>query len=604
MSNKCHLFVFSISPVQPFIMQARKTEDSCSGSVILSEMCKSAFTELKALLSNTRIIFPAENNESLPNRFLAVIENAEPEKIKDAAQKIEKKIIADYVSQSCDLLTKKINQSLPAGVKEQLENYFSIKWAYISYQATYAETYKKLEGLQGAAKNIRSFEQIEETGRKCSVCGERNVKFYRLSGETENNVKNENGKLYSRDAAVFAEKESADFSDINPGEGLCAVCFAKRLYRKKKSFPSTANIALSDVLNRLNTGLSKIKSDYIKTVEGALVHEEKFDAQLYFEENLNETYFKKNGYADKIGQLKNIQKCHHQLKDELKKNDLKFTPYYAILVFDGDSMGKWLSGNLLKPDKKNELSQFHERLTQILGEYAKKAREIVQTPGTGVPVYAGGDDFLGFINLTRLFDTLIKLQSDFKKVVNLKEYSDKALTFSAGIAVVHYKTPLSAAIKKAREMEHKAKAHKNETKNAFALSIFRHSGQITETVYQWEEENLSTIEMIQSVCTYVKENHFSHNFIKTLHQELSLLTQGAGRVKNQSDISWVTGGEFDPEIIRMVKRSFMGNEENKASFCKDLSEKLIFLLKHSEKAEHFLALLDMVEFITRETNPW
>ena len=30
-------------------------------------------------------------------------------------------------------------------------------------------------------KSVRNFEQLAEKGRKCNICGERNVLFYRLS---------------------------------------------------------------------------------------------------------------------------------------------------------------------------------------------------------------------------------------------------------------------------------------------------------------------------------------------------------------------------------------------------------------------------------------
>ncbi|MEM1679574.1 MAG: type III-B CRISPR-associated protein Cas10/Cmr2 [Ignisphaera sp.] len=50
----------------------------------------------------------------------------------------------------------------------------------------YELLYSTLEKSMGARKNLREFKQMEEKGRKCSVCGERDVIFFR---ETTNKIK-------------------------------------------------------------------------------------------------------------------------------------------------------------------------------------------------------------------------------------------------------------------------------------------------------------------------------------------------------------------------------------------------------------------------------
>ena len=49
-------------------------------------------------------------------------------------------------------------------------------------------------------------------------------------------------------------------------------------------------------------------------------------------------------------------------------NGLKFCNYYAIVMLDGDSMGRWLSGEFLVD--KTQLLDFHKKLTKELGSYA------------------------------------------------------------------------------------------------------------------------------------------------------------------------------------------------------------------------------------------
>jgi len=72
-----HLFLFTISPVQSFIAQARKTQDLYAGSRILSELMKFAHKYITDNDKNAEIIFPQITNDkvSATHRILAIIED-------------------------------------------------------------------------------------------------------------------------------------------------------------------------------------------------------------------------------------------------------------------------------------------------------------------------------------------------------------------------------------------------------------------------------------------------------------------------------------------------------------------------------------------------
>ncbi|MCX7761272.1 MAG: type III-B CRISPR-associated protein Cas10/Cmr2, partial [Candidatus Kryptonium sp.] len=117
----------------------------------------------------------------------------------------------------------------------------------------YELIYSVLERFMGSRKNVRTFKQpnVEEKGRKCSVCGERDVIFFK---ETKNKSK---FTRYNNSVIDLTEKD-IPVKFIADGEGLCAICFLKRtfeIYLKEKvssnvfkdlSFPSTAEIACAD----------------------------------------------------------------------------------------------------------------------------------------------------------------------------------------------------------------------------------------------------------------------------------------------------------------------------------------------------------------------
>ena len=66
-----YMFLFTISPVQSFISQARKAQDLYAGSRLLSDLID---VTTKALPDKTELIYPDKKLSSKPNRFICVIE--------------------------------------------------------------------------------------------------------------------------------------------------------------------------------------------------------------------------------------------------------------------------------------------------------------------------------------------------------------------------------------------------------------------------------------------------------------------------------------------------------------------------------------------------
>jgi hypothetical protein len=93
----------------------------------------------------------------------------------------------------------------------------------------------------------------------------------------------------------------------------------------------------------------------------------------------------------------------------------------------------------------------------------------------GRTVYAGGDDFLGFVNLNSLLTVIEDLRKLFNELVNLplKQFKNKygeTISFSAGICVAHYKEPLSIVLQQARLAQKIAKS-KIKDKDSFSKFV-------------------------------------------------------------------------------------------------------------------------------------
>lgn len=569
MSN--YLFLFTITPVQSFISNSRKTRDLFSGSKILTDLIDYS---IGLLPESKKIIFPNELLENKPNRFLAEIDSSDEEitKLGDKlAEKIKQRFFEIGEERYRELFAE---DNFPKNFELQLKDYLQTFWAAISLNnKEYSLAYKNLEATIGATKNIRKFKQINEaSARKCSVCGEYNALFY-----GDKNMK----AYYQRDAKL-------NVSDLLDNEGLCAICFTKRFY-KTASYPSTANIATMNVVAKL--------SEYPEYLIYKDFYGGYFDHQLLYKENITDKYFQKNRIK------KSPNEALELLKKLGKKTEEKFPKYYALIMFDGDSMGKWLSGENLKEGI--SLKDFHKELTKAIGQFAKIAQTIISEP-KGKVIYAGGEDFLGFVNLSYLFDVIKDLRENYDSIINLKlkEYvkDNSNFSFSAGIVVSHYKLPLSEVLNWARKLEKNAKDLSDE-KNAFSLAVLKHSGEIHQTTYKWgSNENLTrNFNLIGFIQKKLNEGVFSSTFIVNLRKEMMLLCE-ADWDKLLPILS--------TEIKRLVKKSFMlKRTEQSLSEFKKLKEKeisemissiLLLAEENTEDLNNFFYALEIADFIHRK----
>ena len=570
---KKYLFLFTVTPVQSFIFQARKTRDLFSGSKLLSDLIDISLTHLPK--ENVEIVFPNTELESKPNRFVAEIRAENDEVINELGTKLSQKVKEYFVNEGNKAFSKKISKNKPHNFDKQLEDFLIPYWAAveISNDSSYEEKYKELEATLGATKNIKMFVQIEEEGaRKCSVCGERNALVI--------GKKNKNSRM---PAYVQHDAVSTELNDLNENEGLCAVCFTKRFY-ENVSYPSTAEIATMNTISEINDNENFKK---YKEFLGRY-----YDAQLLYSENLTPKYFKKNGINVRVD---DALRYYSKLKNFLKQEKLALSKYYALIMFDGDSMGKWLSGEFLRDNV--DLKEFHKNLTKAIGRFAKETKEILKEP-KGKVIFAGGEDFLGFVNLSSLFDVVKELRGKYNEIINnsLREYikEEKQFTFSAGIVIAHYKIPLSEVLNWARKTEKEAKNLSDE-KNAFALAVLKHSGEIHQTVYKWSNNGKSLTEnfdIIGDIVRELLEEHFSNTFITSLRNEFL-------RLKYEKEIEEL----IKAEIERLVTRAYMMErlENETKEEIEPIIGKTKTLLENSENdnSEFFYAL-EIADFIHRK----
>lgn len=647
-----HLFLFTLGPVQSFIAQARKTQDLYAGSRILSRLVQAAGKALIEEFPQGNIIFPAGLSKttkpmSLPNRFVAKLQGHEytdaelTQKAKSIKTVVDKEL-SDMANESFAGAKGKraINDELPEAFNKQLNSHLDIFWAFEPIKGegdSFAEAYRRLEQKVGAIKNVRPFEQYQhaevdedfayagiygERGRKCSVDGVNNALFFRKVTDKEE-------KREYFDLASYALPLETFY--LNPGEALSAVSFVKRFYPDTSSFPSTSKVALMydegqldeekkeclDLFKKLFSNhkqelieacFETIEKLKIKKVEfnGILDINNNFDYQYLFEENINQENFPNQD------QRKLLQALQQKLKSVLK------TRYYALIHFDGDSMGKWLAGEYNAT--KDNLEGFHETLSQALADFGSAAQLFLDEGKKGHTIYAGGDDFMGFVNIHHLFKVMTKLREKFHKIVNasiqdFKNNPSDALTFSAGIVIAHFKTPFSEVLKQVRTTEKQAK--KVDNKNAFAITVLKHSGEIQQAVYKWGTDQSENPEnwknlgrLVEFISTEEREEGdkgtFSNTFIQNLTIELTQLTgSDLGDINTTSRNSKFLESALLGEIERLVTRSLkvFDSKEKDNKRRKELIEIVQGLWREAlyPRPKNFIHALHVADFLTRKT---
>lgn len=618
-----HLLLFTIGPVQSFIAQARKTQDLFAGSQLLSVLIQTVIDELN--ISKEDLILPDNDINDKPNVFLAKVTQAQLDLLKDADNDIRQKIIEKYeilynqaLKKAENLDTSKLNCFPLAQIKDFPQVYWAAEILKNDTDKEYRRTYNEVCKILGAVKNTRTFDPLDELGRKCSLCGERNVLFCQTGSKSKVQLK-PNWKNFNDNNPEDQEikKKIKNYNDsivevsgtnIQTGEGLCAVCFTKRFYPNAESFPSTAGIALMDTIEKVKKSDDKLIKNYQNNY---FEHqsEKKFEYQLFYKENLSEAYLKKFGYKLKNGiSLEEVLKHQTQIENAAKEQGLKLNKYYALIILDADNMGKWLSGAYSSP---KDLKEYQKNLSTALGDFASKLNDIIkEEEGTGKLVYAGGDDVLAFVNLNHLIEVVNELNKAFSEKVTATQQID--ITYSCGIVVAHYKTPVNEILKRARAAAKLAKTRFEDAgKDAMAITFMSKSGNEKTTVFK--NEDFSTFEKIIFALTdpeKVKgnsENKFlplkiSPKFIQTFAMEFAGL-----ETELNYDEFLTYGAMLETELKRLVKRTTKADkDEEKATREMLLNLLTDFLAKQRDNhtclidINNFVSFLKIAESLTQE----
>ncbi len=457
--NNQKLFVCTIGPVQTFIAAARSSRDLAYGSQLLSELAKAIARTIAEKEGLEALIFPAPASQeeleagsalSVANKVVAIVQSDPADLAKSTEQTLYDFLFDEWQS-IAENLGKVVDREL---AEWQLKDLIEFYWvaAPLSKENEYSDVRDHCERALAARKITRNFSPHQGKRRfKSSIDGTR-----------------EHVMALVPDRAPSPNEEQMKRYKARRGELLSGVDLLKRWgkLREDEAFKSTSHIAALPFMEGLGDENAKVLFDELVALferHGATTFVR--DYSVVYPSEVRAAFGKEDIVDTVLREQEEILRKY--------ANSRRPGVYYALLLADGDNMGKVIDAQKTPED--------HRKLSQALSGFAKKVPEIVSRH-QGITVYAGGDDILAYLPLHTALGCVQELAKEFKErlgsfsfeVNEQGQQKEKHPTLSAGLVIVHHLEPLNDVLELARSTEKTAKTVKG--KNALAITLSKRSG--------------------------------------------------------------------------------------------------------------------------------
>lgn len=500
--------LFTLGPVQNFIKAARTVRDLWSGSYLLSYLTFRAMKAVADAAGEQAIVFPdlaglplwqwergtlpvdkkhTVLEPCIPNRFLAEVSGDE-----EAARKL-----ADAATKACASAWKRIAEDVRAFLKQntpnngldpyglwdlQIKEFFEMYTAVLPASATddqiqallgtgdgkgWADRHQVAQKMLAAVKNRRHFPKYAP-----ALAGDVPQKDT-LLGTLEHMGPGNRQKANAFWEAV-ADKWTDRGSRVNDGEKLCAVSLVKRFAwaqhfsklfsqnPRRLRFDDTSTVAAACWLSAGNALDPDEARDEHGDWNGTWLYRDKPDAPT-------------NARGERIKDERPVPDAVWNAITEKQRTQGKPPTYYAVFVFDGDSMG----------DRFNAATsgQMYRVISRTLGTFAlEKIRPIVERHG-GQLIYAGGDDAICVLPTETALTCVREINDAFRDNWLAAFPEEKPATISGGLVVAHYKEDLRLVMEEAHKAE---KRSKEAGRNRLTLTVCRRSGEHSSATLPWD----------------------------------------------------------------------------------------------------------------------
>jgi hypothetical protein len=504
-------------PVQEWIAEATRSRDLRIGSAFLSHAMALVLKRLDEARIGAEVELPAvqdsktlaklgdlsgalSSDYSLPNRATGVVS---AKRSLDNVAAVFERLQSDVVDEAWQQLAQKARERGFGGdassawneVRGHLDNVrcpIHLVWVLHEFESctSRVNAIAEIDRLYEAVKQTRPFPSHKGFPvEKCSQCGRREA----LGGQdiTE-------WRQFDRELETCREALRGTF--IESGERLCPVCMVKRLAgyaTMSEGFPSTPEIAcrawLEAVKGVWNThpGIRQAFENWqrmVKSFEGpsgyGLLYKNVLQRR---DKTLRERMPQESGRHKDLAKIEDIVRLHGSFFEAVKSLKQEDRPgaftnepssYLAVMVFDGDNMGKKVKEHLDSlPAKVMEFSQNLPRTIQ--GHLAQS-------------FYLGGDEGLILCPIETALALARAIRDHWMRTV--KDGDQPFTTLSMGMVLFHRERPMSAAIEEAHAAIERAKALDTPAegnggrrkKDALSVVVETASGNRFEVVDHWD----------------------------------------------------------------------------------------------------------------------
>lgn len=610
---------FQLGPVQDFIAAARSTRDLWSGSYLLSWLMAQGLAKLSLGHGPDAVIFPSLREQplvdlalkefvwdrvkigsapvsnsfpwsredlltpNLPNVFLAVVPADRAQELAEGvceAIRAEWKRIAESVWDACEdqgLWSMKDGLQPPkerrARFDHQIDRFLSLSWSSLPWPDSLAEIDKLGEFLP-SSENLRHFQATKTAAETIRTLGHQDDRYFDQHGQ----LKNE-GIAWSvltalsswqMDAVRQTRAFHANLTDLRPSK------------QQSKDSLTGKEEAVAGGPEWLGKGQAK-----------RFKHDDYLSAPTLVKRFWDKSYLHKN-WQDDLGthpqKMPNTRSlaAHDPFADDAD-DDLPAAPgerYFAVIAFDGDDMGKWVSGEktppftdqladyqgggsldyFKRPAHADQFAHFlktprplspsyHLQFSECLSNFALRCARTIVEAHDGRLIYAGGDDVVALLPADTALACAMDLQLAFTGQQPLNEKAgirQKAPGFltskahkgdggilipfivpgprasaSVGIAISHFKSPLQDAVRAAQAAEKRAK--KWAGKAAVAVTVMKRSGETVEWSARWQDAG---VEAATTLLAALENQTVSAKFPYRLGELISVYrTQSTGMMK-------------------------------------------------------------------------
>ncbi|MEW6637749.1 MAG: type III-B CRISPR-associated protein Cas10/Cmr2 [Actinomycetota bacterium] len=545
---------FTLGPVQGFVSQARRTRDLWAGSFLLSYLSGQA---MKAVIEgNGEITFPEVgtgekpkdpllaailkkplSNDpkpeigSLPNRFKAQVpEGFDPKSCEEAIQSAWKSI-ADKVRERYVEPVSGYGNGTEEIWERQVASFWEMSWVVGPDPGDRSD-----QRWLDRRKNWRAYQPPVEPGDKCTLMGS----WQELSGYVRARERGEQEKFWQE------VREKTGALNLGEHERLCAIALIKRLFPEvaeeaigwrlsARTWPSTPYMAAVPWIEEAHE--KPEAQEYLRLVEGSGARSWAFGEYSARLECLRQAgkFAKLDGNFFHRTALENERATLELAEEDERRRLLEglselneavghpASPFYALLLMDGDRLGSLLQNEEIEP----------EDISRALAEFTSEVDGIVRNH-CGRTIYAGGDDVLALLPLDRALDAATELRrrflEAFEEVLGSRRPTGEdgkplKTTISAGLVFANYRTTLRAVTREAHHLLHKVAKDRNG-RDSIAVSVLTGGGRTVEWVSGWDESpgEEATITQALKELGHSLDEQFASRFFYNVRERFKVLT--------------------------------------------------------------------------------